>query len=119
MATENEKTNTKTDITNPPNLNDDFKNNVQPNSNSGFEFDSNNLSFKKILVTYDGSGKSNKAINYSIYLSKISEAEITILQVIGNIDKLENSSIDVSSDNKIPLRKTNSDELSKEAELIH
>ncbi len=54
-------------------------------------------SFNKILVTYDGSEKSNKAINYSIYLSNISKTEIVILQVIGNIDKLENSSIDVSN----------------------
>ena len=50
----------------------------------------------KILVTYDGTEKSDKAINYSIYLSNISNAEIVILQVIENIDKLESSSIDVS-----------------------
>lgn len=56
-------------------------------------------SFNKILVTYDGSEKSDKAINYSIYLSNISNAEIVILQIIGNIDKLENSSIDVSNKN--------------------
>jgi nucleotide-binding universal stress UspA family protein len=55
--------------------------------------------FKKILVTYDGSEKSDKAINYSIYLSNITKAEVVILQVIGNIDKLENSSIDVSNKN--------------------
>lgn len=53
--------------------------------------------FNKILVTYDGSHKSEKAINYSIYLSNISRAEIVILQIIGNIDKLENSTIDVSN----------------------
>ena len=53
--------------------------------------------FNKIIVTYDGSHKSEKAINYSIYLSNISRAEIVILQIIGNIDKLENSTIDVSN----------------------
>lgn len=53
--------------------------------------------FNKILVTYDGSHKSEKAINYSMYLSNISRAEIVILQIIGNIDKLENSTIDVSN----------------------
>ena len=53
----------------------------------------------KILVTYDGTEKSDKAINYSIYLSNISNAEIVILQVIENIDKLESSSIDVSNKN--------------------
>jgi nucleotide-binding universal stress UspA family protein len=57
-------------------------------------------SFNKILVTYDGSKKSDKAINYSIYLSNISKAEIVILQVLGNIDKLENSSIDISNKTK-------------------
>jgi nucleotide-binding universal stress UspA family protein len=55
--------------------------------------------FNKILVTYDGSKISDKAINYSVYLSNISKAEIVILQIIGNIDKLENSYIDVSNKN--------------------
>jgi len=41
-------------------------------------------SFRKILVTHDGKDKSNKAINYAIYLSKLSGAEITILQIIYN-----------------------------------
>ena len=31
-------------------------------------------SFRKILVTHDGKDKSNKAINYAIYLSKLSGA---------------------------------------------
>ena len=52
--------------------------------------------YNKILVTYDDSEKSDRAIKYAIYLSNILRAEIVILQVIGNIDKLENSSIDVS-----------------------
>jgi nucleotide-binding universal stress UspA family protein len=56
-------------------------------------------SFKKILVTYDGSTKSDKAINYSIYLSNISKAELVILQVIENIDKFENTTMDVSEKN--------------------
>jgi nucleotide-binding universal stress UspA family protein len=69
--------------------------------------ESNIPSFNKILVTYDGSEKSDKAINYSIYLSNISKSEIVILQVIGNIDKLENSSIDVSNkDNNIESEST-------------
>ena len=68
---------------------------VSTTSELGIESD--NPSFNKILVTYDGSKKSDKAINYSIYLSNISKAEIVILQVLGNIDKLENSSIDISN----------------------
>lgn len=60
---------------------------------------SNFPSFKKILVTYDGKDKSDKAINYSIYLSNLSGAEINILQVIENIDKFENTTVDVSNEN--------------------
>jgi nucleotide-binding universal stress UspA family protein len=66
---------------------------------SNSEFESNIPQFNKVLVTYDGSKKSDKAINYSIYLSNISKAEIVILQVLENIDKLENSYIDVSNRN--------------------
>lgn len=59
---------------------------------------SNLPSFKKILVTYDGKDKSDKAINYSIYLSNLSGAEINIVQVIENIDNFENTSLDVSNE---------------------
>ena len=41
-------------------------------------------SFRKILVKHDGKDKSNKAINYAIYLSKLSDAEITIIQIIND-----------------------------------
>ena len=44
-------------------------------------------SFRKILVTHDGKDKSNKAINYAIYLSKLSDAEITIIQIINDTKK--------------------------------
>ncbi|WP_148686282.1 universal stress protein [Candidatus Nitrosocosmicus hydrocola] len=71
---------------------------IMPGSNdSNLGDKSGKPSIDKILVTYDGSEKSDKAINYSIYLPNISKAEIVILQVIGNIDKLENSSIDISN----------------------
>lgn len=48
--------------------------------------------FKKILVTHDGKDKSNKAINYAIYLSKLSGSEITILQIINDKKELRNTS---------------------------
>lgn len=66
-------------------------------SHSNLTNESTVPSFKKLLVTYDGTEKSDKAINYSIYLSSITKAEIVILQVLENIDKLENSSIDISN----------------------
>ena len=63
--------------------------------NSTYISNSNIPSFKKVLVTYNDTEKSDKAIKYSIYLSNISGAEITSLQVLGNLDKLENSYIKV------------------------
>jgi nucleotide-binding universal stress UspA family protein len=69
-------------------------------SNSDLNIKSTIPSFNKLLVTYDGTEKSDKAINHAIYLSNITKAEVVILQVIGNIDKLENSSIGVSNKNE-------------------
>ena len=74
--------------------------------------------FSKILVTYDDSEKSDRAINYAIYLSKISGAEITILQVLGNIDKLENSYINVSNKKKKDVEsKSTFSNLTNESEI--
>lgn len=81
-------------------------------NNSKLRYESDIPSFKKILVTYDGSKKSDKAINYSIYLSNITNAEIVILQVLENIDKLENSSMDISNEKRDNKREVSStDEL--------
>ncbi|MDQ6723434.1 MAG: universal stress protein [Thermoproteota archaeon] len=67
-------------------------------SQEGYSISKSNLpSFRKILVTHDGKDKSNKAINYSIYLSNLSGAEIIILQIIENVKKLEDTSIDISN----------------------
>ena len=54
-------------------------------------------SFRKILVTHDGKDKSNKAINYAIYLSKLSGAEITILQIITDTKQLRDTSGNISN----------------------
>jgi nucleotide-binding universal stress UspA family protein len=53
-------------------------------------------SFKKILVPDDGKEISNKALNYTIYISNVSGAEIVILRVIGDVDKLGDTSVKVS-----------------------
>ena len=53
--------------------------------------------FRKILVTHDGKDKSNKAINYAIYLSKLSGAEITILQIVNDAKQLSDTSTNISS----------------------
>jgi hypothetical protein len=46
-------------------------------------------SINKILVTHDGKDSSNKAVNYAISLSNMSGAEIVLLRVIENSDKIE------------------------------
>lgn len=55
--------------------------------------------FRNILVTHDGDEKSNKAINYAIYLSNISGAEITILQIVNDTRQLADTSANMSNKN--------------------
>ncbi|MDN5846021.1 MAG: universal stress protein [Candidatus Nitrosocosmicus sp.] len=100
MVYNNEINKNESDIINSSDLDKNSQDKNLLPSDSTSVIQSNLPSFKKILVTYDDSGKSDKAINYSIYVSNISGAEIVILQVLGNIDKLENSSLDVSNKNK-------------------
>ncbi|MFZ0556529.1 MAG: universal stress protein [Nitrososphaeraceae archaeon] len=45
--------------------------------------------FKRILVPYDASQMSDKALRYAIYLSKISNSDIFILNVIENYEDLK------------------------------
>jgi nucleotide-binding universal stress UspA family protein len=52
-------------------------------------------SINKILVTHDGKDSSNKAVNYAISLSNMSGAEIVLLRVIENSDKIEWTSVSV------------------------
>ena len=59
---------------------------------------SNLPSFRKILVPDDGKEISNKALNNAIYISNLSGAEIVILRVIGDVDKLGDTSVKVSQD---------------------
>jgi nucleotide-binding universal stress UspA family protein len=56
---------------------------------------SNIPSINKILVTHDGKDSSNKAVNYAISLSNLSGAEIVLLRVIENSDKIEGTSVSV------------------------
>lgn len=52
-------------------------------------------SINKILVTHDGKDSSNKAVNYAISLSNMSGAEIVLLRVIENSDKIEGTSVSI------------------------
>jgi hypothetical protein len=57
---------------------------------------SNIPSYSKILVPDDGKEISDKALNYAISLSNLSGAEIVILRIIENIEKLGDTSVSVS-----------------------
>ena len=56
---------------------------------------SNIPSITKILVTHDGKDSSNKALNYAISLSNLSGAEIVLLRVVEDLDKIEGTSVKV------------------------
>ncbi len=45
--------------------------------------------FQKILVPYDGSKMSDKALSYAIYLSKISSSDIFILNIVEKYSDLK------------------------------
>lgn len=118
MVTNNEITTTgKSDIIPSKESDKGSQNEMMPvNSKSETGLESSVPPFNKILVTYDGTKRSAKAINYSIYLSNITKAEIVILQVLENIDKLENSSMDISNekrDTKPEVSSTNESDLRK------
>jgi nucleotide-binding universal stress UspA family protein len=120
MVTNNEITNTnKSDIINSKEIDKGLQREIIPvsSSNIGLGFETGIPQFNKILVTYDDSEKSDRAIKYAIYLSKISGAEITILQVVGNLDKLENSYINVSNKKKDAESKSTFSDLTGDSEI--
>src|SRR5918994_5139907 len=57
-------------------------------------------SYTKILVPHDGKEASDKALSHAVYLSNLSGAEIVILRIIEDIDKLGDTSVNVSQSNK-------------------
>jgi nucleotide-binding universal stress UspA family protein len=54
--------------------------------------------YKRILVPDDRSESSDSALSHAIYLSNSTGAEIVILNVIKNIDKIEPTTIEATSD---------------------
>jgi nucleotide-binding universal stress UspA family protein len=81
---------------------------------------SNIPSFSRILVPDDGKEISNKALSYAIYISNVSGAEIVILRVIGDVDKLGDTSVNVSQDSKA-IENNNQKDLKRnvEGELVN
>jgi nucleotide-binding universal stress UspA family protein len=49
--------------------------------------------YKRILIPHDGTEISDKALSHAIYLSKISDADIIILNVLDNIDGTDSSAV--------------------------
>jgi nucleotide-binding universal stress UspA family protein len=49
--------------------------------------------YKRILIPHDGSEISDKALSHAIYLSKISDADIIILNILDNIDGTDSSAV--------------------------
>ena len=69
-------------------------------SNNYFISKSNVPSYTKILVPHDGKEMSDKALSHAVYLSNLSGAEIVILRIIEDVDKLGDTSVNVSQNNK-------------------
>jgi nucleotide-binding universal stress UspA family protein len=78
---------------------------------------SNIAKYSKILVPDDGKEISDKAINHAIYISNFSGAEIVILRIIENIEKMGDTSVSVSK-NKEPNTKSGFKH-NIEGELVH
>jgi nucleotide-binding universal stress UspA family protein len=58
-------------------------------------------SLKKFLITDDGKDETNKVYNYAVSLSKYSGAELLILRILENIEKLEGVSLQGSDQDNI------------------
>jgi len=75
--------------------------------------------YRKILVPHDGSETSDKALAHAIYLSKMSNAEIVILNAVEELHEIAPTTISVgqdsesgssnSSENKTTLANNNND----------
>ena len=58
-------------------------------------------SFSKILIADDGKDESNRVLNYAVSLSRCSEAELLILRILENIEKMGNVSVQGSNEDNM------------------
>ncbi len=58
-------------------------------------------SYNKILVTDDGKDESNMGINHAVSLSRYSGAELLILRILENIEKMEDVSVQGSNEDNM------------------
>jgi nucleotide-binding universal stress UspA family protein len=58
-------------------------------------------SYNKILIADDGKDESNKVFNHAVSLSRYSGAELLILRILENIEKMEDVSVQGSNEENI------------------
>jgi len=58
-------------------------------------------SISKILITDDGKDESNKVLNYAVSLSKYSGAELLILRILEDIERMEDVSVQGSTEDNM------------------
>jgi nucleotide-binding universal stress UspA family protein len=82
---------------------DNEKENLKPTIESNIadqdsSFSMKNLpSFGRILITDDGTDEPNNVLKYAVSLSKLSGAELVILRVVKDINKIEGISVEGSA----------------------
>ena len=81
------------------------KEETSPKSNDNYSISRSHIpSYSKILVPDDGKEMSDKALNHAISISNFSGAEIVILRIIENIEKLGDTSVSVSQNKEIDTK---------------
>lgn len=83
------------------------KANLKPTEESGVTYQNNSISkeklpsLSKILITDDGKDESNKVLNYAVSLSKYSGAELLILRILEDIERMEDVSVQGSTEDNM------------------
>jgi nucleotide-binding universal stress UspA family protein len=71
--------------------------NNKPKESKDFSISKNSIpSFKKILVADDGKDESDRALTYAVSLSNSTGAELVILRILEDVDKLEHVTVEGS-----------------------
>jgi nucleotide-binding universal stress UspA family protein len=79
-----------------PELEEESENN-KPKESKDFSISKNSIpSFKKILVADDGKDESDRALAYAVSLSNSTGAELVILRILEDVDKLEHVTVEGS-----------------------
>jgi hypothetical protein len=61
--------------------------------------------YKRILVPDDNSELSDEALSHAIYLSNVTGAEVVILNVVKNIDKIEPTTIEATTTIQLMMKR--------------